>query len=332
MVKDPPRAGLQRLLKRYEFEPGGGRPGRAVGGGAQGARREARGDDPGDVRPRRAAQELLMFHESRGDWEEALKALDELRGLSPADLRLTEEEFRLRLRLKQFDRAGELSATLAHDGNGAGFDRAGGATYRGDLEVAKGNAEAAIREYRQAEQLLPKSSELEVKLARAYLVAGRIAEGTETLQEAVRINPRSFEGYWMLTQIYRQKATQSFGAEKTENETAAKDAEARASELNPNHPEVLAWKREALEESEPLKAIATREQRRTTDPNDIANLTRIGELYLRAWRQVAGQSEAAQQNVRAQGQAFFQAVVPTTTGETQAALARAPRSSTRSPS
>ncbi|MBU1909472.1 MAG: tetratricopeptide repeat protein, partial [Verrucomicrobia bacterium] len=221
------------------------------------------------------------------------------------------------------NKAGELVVALAQYDSGVGFDGAGGTTYRGDLELVKGNAAAAIREYRQAELQLPKSSELEVKLARAYLTAGRITEGVEVLQRAVQINPRSFEGYWLLTQIYRQKAAQSFGAEKADNEKLAAEAQAKTSELNPNHPEVIVWKREDAEARDPLAAIADREKRRANDPENMTNLQRLAELYVRAWRQEsAGLSDDARQSLIQQADGFFQTVLAATSDDMQLTLAR----------
>jgi len=322
---DPPRGGLQRILERLELA--------------------LSVDDPATLTPEQQkdldakllalmaqtpnalarAQEYYQFYAARGDWEQALPYLEEMRKQMPAEIRLTEEEFRVRLRLRQFERLGELLAALSKHDEGKGLDHAGGAVYRGDLALSKGDATQAIAEYRQAEQQVQaKSDELEVKLARAYLVAGgRIAEGLDALNRAVEINPRSFEAQRLLREVYRQKAAESFGAEKAENEKGAKDAQDKAIKLNPDDPVVVAWKKEAAEELDPLTAVAEREKKRASSPDDTDNLLRLGDLLIRAWRQADdGADESARQNVLAAAERFFPEVLFTATGDSQSRLAR----------
>jgi tetratricopeptide (TPR) repeat protein len=324
LKSDPPRGGLQRILERLELELAVEDPTKLT------AEQRKELDDKRLALIAQApnalarAQEYYQFYATRGEWEQALPHLEEMRKQMPAELRLVEEEFRVRLGLRQFERVGELLAQLSQYDGGVGFDHAGGATYRGDLALTKGDAPQAVSEYRQAEQKLQaKSGELEIKLARAYLIAGRINEGLDTLKRAVEINPRSFDAQYLLRQVYRQKAAQTFGTEKADNEKAAADAQAKASELSPDHPDVQAWKAEAAEERDPLKAIAEREQNRAANPDDPNNLMRLGDLLIRAWRQAAGgPDESMQQQVLAVADRFFSDVIFTATGDTQSRLAR----------
>ncbi len=324
LKSDPPRGGLQRMLERLELELAVDDPTRLTAEELKeldAKRKELIAQTPNALF---RAQEYYQFHASRGDWEQALPYLEELRKELPAEMRLVAEEFQVRLYLRQFERVTDLLAMLSQYDGGKGFDYAGGAIYRGDLAIAKGDTTLAITEYRQAAQQLPaKSDELEVKLARAYLVAGRISEGLEALNRAVATNPRNFDAHWLLREVHRQRAGQSFGAEKAESEALAEKAQARAAELNPDHPEVRAWAQEAAEERDPLAAIAERERKRAADPNDEENLVRLSDLLVRAWRQAAGGTdEALRQEILAAADRLFPETLFAVSGDAQMRLAR----------
>jgi tetratricopeptide (TPR) repeat protein/predicted Zn-dependent protease/Tfp pilus assembly protein PilF len=322
-VKNPPRPNLSRLLRALDLELSVENPEQLTPEQREALdtqRKQLIAENPD---PLGRASEAYQLYSSRGDWKQALPYLEEMRKLRPDEVRLVEEEFYVRLRLQQFARASELVALLSQCDNGLGLDRARGATYRGDLALAQSDGDAAIREIRQAVQALPKSAALETKLARAYLLTGRMAEGIDALRRAVEINPRSFEAYWFLRQAYRQQAEQSFGAEKAQFEKLAGECEAKASELNPEHPDVLAWRQEAAEAQNPLSAIEEREKKRLGDPTDTANLVRLGQLYLLAWgRVVEGHDQQAKQRVGEQADRFFQEALPAAQGDVQRALAR----------
>lgn len=328
LIKDPPRGGMQRQLQAYkiELEPDDPRALTPQQQAELDQKRLALIDDMPEGLPR--IQVHYQFYRARGEWEKALEYLVQLREQLPGEVRIVQEEFAVRLQLKQFDQLGPLVTLLSQYNDGQGFDGAGGATYRGDVALAKGDAALAVREYRQAIQVLPKTGELQIKLAKAYLTPARPGEeprtdeGLEALRKAVEINPRSFEGYGLLADVYNQLAKTSFGAEKAENERRFEEARQKAAALNPNHPVVKAWEQEAAEERDPLAAIATREARRAASPDDPANLLRMAELYVRAWRQSADTDEAARQQLAERGAAFFAAVVPAASGDVQAGLAR----------
>jgi len=268
--------------------------------------------------------------ERRGEGElaasllkEALAFIEEMRRLRPDDMSVVEEEFAIRLMQRDFARASQLAGLLSKHQDGLGWDRAGGAVYRGELSLAQGNVDLAISEFRHAVQVLPKSADLQTKLARAYLLANRLNEGIEALRAAVEVNPRGFEPYVFLRQAYRQRAGQSVGAERQKFEKLAAECETKAAEISPNHPLVQAWKEETAEDRDPLGALAKRERLRAEKPDDGLNLARMAELYVSAWEQLAaGQDEAARAQLIERAAQFFESALATSDGELQFTLAR----------
>jgi tetratricopeptide (TPR) repeat protein len=324
MMSDPPRSGLQRLLQRLDLKLEPDDPSKLT----PEQRKEL--DDKllaliaQTTNPLARAQEYYQFYRERGELDKALPYLEEMCKQMPNELRVVEEEFRVRLFLQQFDRATELLALLSQYDNGVGFDHVGGATYRGDLALAKGNAARAIIEYRQAEQQLQaKSDEVEIRLGQAYLVAGKIPEGLEALNRAALLNPRSFMAQRLLREVYRQKAAGAFGAEKSGYEAEVTEHQANATKLAPDDPEVKAWNEEAAEELDPLTAIARREKDRAANPNDTKNVVRLGELLVDAWRQATGPAkEQWRPKILEAADGFYPDVLFTATGDTQSRLAR----------
>lgn len=268
------------------------------------------------------AQGLYGYYLRQGDEEQALAQLAEMRRLRPDEGMVVEEELRLRLQREEYAAAEPLARILGEYDGGVGYDRAGGATYRGDLSLARGDFELAIREYLEAVNKLPASGTLQTKLARAYLAAGRTNEGIDTLKRAIEINPRSFEGYVFLRTAYMQKAQQSYGPEQDRFIAMARDAEQKAAELSPDHPLVREWRQQADERSNPLAAIAGREQQRAQNPQDEENVQQLAQLYLAAWGQVASAEEPRRQLIE-QATKFFNEAVAQYTGELQVMIARA---------
>ncbi len=310
LLQASPRAGVVRLLQAYDVQLATDDADAltAEERKAQEARwLEIIKDNP-DPQAREA--EYIAFYVTRLDWEKALPHVEALRKADPNSLDSVEQEFRVRLALKQFKEAEGLMSQLAQANDGAGHDRAGGALYRGELASAQGDGESAIREFRHAVNVLPKSDELFVRLARACLLAGRVNEALTTLEQAVESNPRSFVAHWMLRHLYTQKASESFGEERTSFEAKARAAQAQAMEINPRHPQVRAWKQEQDEETAPLVAVAEREKRRSRSPDDQENNLRLAQLYVSAWGKAAAANElAAQRQIVAGALPFFEAVL-----------------------
>jgi tetratricopeptide (TPR) repeat protein len=307
LLKNPPRASLVRMLKLYDVDlavedPEALTPDERT---AWEAKRLAIIAENPDAQAR--AAEYVAYYIGSRDWERALTYLAELRKLQPDALEYAEQEFRIRLVLGQFREAEELAGKLSKYSEGQGFDRAGGAVYRGELALAQGNADAAIRELRQAVITLPKSDELQIKLARGYLLGGRSAEALAALQEAVESNPRSFAAHYLLRQLYKQRAAETYGAERDEFEAKASASQKEAMKLNPRDPQVQAWKQEQDEETNPRAAIAVREKTRTRNPDDVDNLMRLARLYVQAWQKAsAANDDVAKQEVLRGAEPFFE--------------------------
>jgi tetratricopeptide (TPR) repeat protein len=315
LLAAPPRPTLERLLRAYAVVQTESDPGK----------RDEKflaliAEEP-DALAR--AEQYADFYVQKRNWEKAVGYVAELRRLRPDDLRVAEREFRLRIQLGQLDRATELLPPLAQADGGRGQDSAGGATYRGELEYARGNADLAIREFRQAVLGLPKSAELQTWLARAYLLAGRTTEAIEALRRAIEINTRHTEAYGLLTDAYDDLAAKAVGPEREEYTRLAAKVFEDLAKLAPQHPYVLARQKRAAENADPRKAIAERQRQRAEKPDDLENLGRLGELYHEAWTQADKQLDAAAKaEIAAQADAFFTTALAALSGANQIRLAQ----------
>jgi tetratricopeptide (TPR) repeat protein len=324
LLKNPPRASLVRMLKLYDVDLAVEDPEALTADERKAWEAQRLAIIAENPDPQARAAEYVAYYIGNRDWEQALTYLTELRKFQPDALEYAEQEFRIRLVLGQYREADELSGKLAKYSDGRGFDRAGGAIYRGELALSQGNAEAAIREFRQAVNVLPKSDELQIKLARGYLIGGRAAEAQAALQQAVEFNPRSFTAYYLLRQLYKQQAAESHGSEREDLENQARKYQATAMELNPRDPQVQTWKREQDEETNPLAAIVVREKTRARSPDDADNLVRLARLYVSAWKKAAdANDDAAKGEVLRGAEPFFQATATAEAGLRTELLANA---------
>jgi tetratricopeptide (TPR) repeat protein len=103
----------------------------------------------------------------------------------------------------------------------------------------------AIKEYKQALQFDPDSSEILAKLAYLYVQTNRMNEAVEDAEKAIEKNPDNKEAYRMLGQIYLEKVYS--------RDAAKEDVE------------------KALEQFKQIYRL---------DPKDDANLLALGQLYL----------------------------------------------------
>ena len=315
LLQSPPREGLMLALQRAEIQLSEADPDQRD---AKLLELVAQIQDPYE----RALE--YFTHYARRDLPQAVPYLETMRKLRPDDLKPAEQEFLVRIELKQYDRAAELLVPLAQYDNGQGWDRAAGATFRGELALARGNADLAIREFRQAVLSLPKSDDLQIKLARAYIVAGRLAEGIDALQRAVEINPRSFDAHRYLRLAYRRREAQCFGAERDKYRELARACETSAAQLRPTHPLVQDWLLQDKEERDPRAAIVERKGELPADPATWSdstqvgdNIVRIAQLHFKAWSQASAEGEEAEQQLAAEGHAFFDKAIANTTGDVQ---------------
>jgi tetratricopeptide (TPR) repeat protein len=153
----------------------------------------------------------------------------------------------------------------------ANADRAGGATFRGQLKVAKNDIPGALAEYRAAERDLPTAASLKVQIADLLRRSNppQLDEALETLKQGLELDPRDFEINRMAYVVYEQLGRGAEGIEHL----------ATAAAVNPNDPFVKERVRLVDEAKDPAKGIAWREPLRKERPDDIENLVRLAELY-----------------------------------------------------
>lgn len=315
LLANPPRESLVRLLKSYEITLGETDPQK---------RDEQLVALIREITDPAAREERLMnFYAARGQSDEALKHAEELRRLRPNNDDVLATQFGLRIDLKQYDKANELISTLSQSDGGKGYDQAGGATFRARLALAQGNAELAIREYRQAIQALPASAELLTGIAESYMAAQRYSEAAEALQRAIASNPRSVRAHGLLVDTLDALAQRSGAAERANFEKQADATFETLAKLAPKNPFVVARREMLAENKNPRDAIRTRLERLAKDPNDLKNVGRIGELYREAWRQAdAARDERVKAELIAGGDAFYEKEFAALSGGDQFSLAR----------
>ena len=149
-----------------------------------------------------AARRYFDFYVARERYAEAQKYLDQMEAGGHADPTVLGRQFELAVRTEDFQRAEQYAARLAQVNEGAGADNAGGAIFRGQLALARGQAEDAVREFRAAQAALPRSSTLQVQLGQALLAANRVDEALEALREAYDLNPNNFTANVLLDDVY----------------------------------------------------------------------------------------------------------------------------------
>ncbi len=263
------------------------------------------------------AREELAFFAARGRFEEALARVVALRQQQPDDLDLLEQELRIRLQLGLVEEAARLIPPLEKHNNNVGYDLAGGATYRGEValaraqaasggragvEAARPAAEAAIREYRTAIERLPRSSELMFRLGQAYILAGRPGEALAALEEARAVNPRDIDVLLLLMKLYGSESTLADTAAWTECFEAAR-------KLDPNHPEVVASAELAADNADPLGAVTRRLARWQAAPEDVANTERLARLFVAAVPAARDRGPTALQELQSAAREFYAAAL-----------------------
>lgn len=273
--------------------------------------------------PVQRLERTVAFFASRDRPAEALEACLELRKRQPDELRWRAAEFGLRLELKQFDDAAALMPALTQAEGGAGLDRAGGATFRARLAMAKGDPEAAVREYRQAMRALPTSGELLTGLGQALVMSGRTTEAIDALERAIASNPRSIQAHGLLVDAYDELAGRVGSAERQVLIDKANEVFESLARLAPRNTFVLARRERMEEAANPREAIARREAARAKRPDDVTNLTRLAELYREAWTAAdTNRDERSKAELVAAGNAFFEDAVPKLEGPNQFLLVR----------
>lgn len=219
--------------------------------------------------PTQRATELYAHYFSRNNYEQAGAALDELEKLKPADNTILTQQFMLALQRKQLTRAEQYVTRLA----AANADSAHGAVFRGQLKYAAGDFTAALAEFRNAEKDLPTDADLKVKIATALVSSAepRYDEALETLKLALEYSPRHFPAHKLTCVIF-----DSLGR----SQEAIPNLRI-AAELQPNDKYIREHKDILDDEVDPKKGVERREKLRLAKPNDILNLSRLAQLYLK---------------------------------------------------
>lgn len=221
------------------------------------------GDNPDPVA---RAVETYNVCLAAGRNERAAAALDELEAAFPDEMPIVEQQFNVRLRLKQYDRAREYANKLV----AADFDRVGGATFLGELAMSQGDAETALKQFRLAEQKFPTDYQAKIRVARALLLARRVDEARIVLQAAIDLDPGEFSAHRLLYLAYNALGE----TELAEEELAV------AAEINPDDP-FIKERSDLLEErANPRAGIAKREAKMKEAPDDIENMLRLASLYM----------------------------------------------------
>jgi tetratricopeptide (TPR) repeat protein len=220
------------------------------------------------------ATELYNFYSSRDRLEEAAPHLDLVEKQRPDDPLILEQQFLLTLRLDRLDRAEQYAARLAR----LNADRAGGATYRARLKMARGDTAGALVEYSAARRERPTDSKLAYEIARALLASRppRTEEALAALRDSVEFNPLNVEANIMAYSVLEQLGRRSEGVRYLE----------QAARLAPDNEFVRERQQLIDEEANPLKGVAQREKIRSEQPQNVDNLVRLAELYTRLYEDV----------------------------------------------
>jgi len=139
-----------------------------------------------------AAMAMRLYGRAIERYQEALGLQT---GSRTIELRLAEAY----VRDEQYDQARPLLEKLLQ----AQPDNATVQVLMGDLLLAQGDAEGAIERYQVALRKNP-TSEVQLRLARAYLEAGRLDEAKEEYQDLIRRFPYRGEAYDGLGDVYRK--------------------------------------------------------------------------------------------------------------------------------
>ncbi len=239
------------------------------------------------------AMSLATFYVGTGKMEQASEQYDKAERLSPNSRSVIEGQFRLALRMKDWQKA-ERYVARARELN---LDGASGGLYEGSLRLAQaaqarieGNAEEANRHLSLAVDALenalrafPSDVNGHVQLGTAYTSLGRYDEAIAAYRRAVSLNPNSGQAHRLLAQLLTM----------TGQSDQAQEHLAAAIRLLPNDPWVRQQRQNILEEENPQQAVEAREQRRQVDPTDLENLVRLAALYRKLDR-----NEEAEQRYR----------------------------------
>lgn len=213
------------------------------------------------------ASEYHSFYAARDNHEQAGKQLDEMEKLRPQEPLVLYYQMERWLREKKIEAAEEYAVKLGR----LNADKAGGATYRARIKLARGDSEGALTEFYAAQRTLPSDANLQVWIARTLLSfeRPRLEEALGALQLAVDYDPTDYAANQLLFVVYEQLGRRNEGVPYLE----------RAAAQRPNDEFIRQNMRLLEEERNPQAGIARRESERQAKPDDMPNLVRLAELY-----------------------------------------------------
>lgn len=213
------------------------------------------------------AGEAYNYFARREEWDQAAAQADAMERLRPDEELVLRVQFDLATRREQWDRAEQYVRKLA----AANADQVQGAMFRGELQLRRGNHDAALAEFRAAERDRPRDAQLKIRIAQALLAQPRpdYAAAESALRQAVEFDPRDFVANKLLYMVY----------ERTNRRADGQPYLDAAASLNASDPYIAEQLRWVQDERDPHSAIANREQVRAREPGNIPNLVRLAELY-----------------------------------------------------
>ncbi|MFQ5806010.1 MAG: tetratricopeptide repeat protein [Phycisphaerae bacterium] len=217
------------------------------------------------------ANQYFSFWLAQDDLERAAKHLDQMESLREGDVNVLRMQLDMALRLENCERAAAYTTRLSQ----LNADQVGGATFRGLCELACGDPQKALSEFRAAEREFPSDSKLKINVARAMLLMQppRYDRAIQTLEQAVELDPRNFLAHRWLYHCYDQTGRREQGIPHLEA------AAEQAAKLRLKDSYIEAHARLLDEEKNPQQGIQDREQLRAQNPEDVGNLLRLAELY-----------------------------------------------------
>jgi tetratricopeptide (TPR) repeat protein len=251
----------------------------------------------GDPLSREAA--LHEFYLQRGDLPNAMTHLDAARKLKPDDPALLEREFTLAIQQKDWARANRCWEQAVK----IDADNAGGRFYKGRIPLLQAENEKqeaaqlelkdmsksrehqnkanelyaeAARIFREGIGIYDKSSMAHYWLGAAEEGLGHLVEARDAYSTAIQLNPTNAGAHRALAKMGKtyQNVTDADLHLKEAIRLAGKDAQGL-----PFDPWLRAQVETEMEQKDPDKAIAQREELRKKEPKNIYNLMPLAVLY-----------------------------------------------------
>ena len=215
--------------------------------------------------PFRRAALIAEWFGRRQDHEKMVKYLDEAESIQPDNAGIIERQFVAALQMKDLERA-ERYAAKHRDLNIDGTE--GNISY-GRLEVARGNLEQAIELMRAGLKTYPNFSLGHTYLAEVYAASGRLDDAKSRLRRALELDPSNGPANRLMGQI----------AERERDPAAEEKYTRLAARAMPNDAWVLKRLQLLDEARDPMRGIASREEIRAQEPDNIENLVYLARLY-----------------------------------------------------